>query len=77
MIQNYEKVGFVERKNGVCPKCGKRATRSKEFYQTINPWNQKTEAQILKEETLKAKEWLEKSTWHQKCEPKSPWGMPV
>ena len=39
--------------------CGKRVRRRKKFYQTINPWNQKTPSQITNELCIEIKQWQE------------------
>lgn len=72
MVQHYEQIGFHAKKSGICPVCGKKATRSEHFWQSISPWNQKTSRQIMDEERAKCKAWEEKSTYHKACEP-SPW----
>ena len=70
----FNECGFRRTKSGVCPICGKRATRTKHFYQTINPWNKnkdgslKTHEQIIQEEKAKANRWTEEPTLHAKCE---------
>ena len=38
-------------------KNGKTRQVTKKFYQTINPWNQKSESQILEEITKEADDW--------------------
>ena len=61
-------------KSGVCSVCGKRATRSKTFYQTLNPWNKnedgtvKDHGDIFHELKMEADEWLKKPIYHAKCE---------
>jgi len=73
---NYSKIGFVCKKSGICPICKKRATRSKEFYQTINPYNKnkdgtvKDGGDIMEEENIKADRWKELPVYHAKCEQK-------
>jgi hypothetical protein len=52
----FQRVGFKRSKKFVCS-CGRKLTRIKTFYQTINPWNQKTPEQILNEEAISAHEW--------------------
>ena len=74
MIQTYEKVGFTDKKSGICPTCQKRATRSKQFYQTINPWNRKTHSQIMEEERKNSEVWQSNPTYHSKCEPRRSFG---
>lgn len=70
----YEKVGFPSTKSGVCPVCGKPARRTKEFYQTISPFNRnadgapKTGREIISELRVKVAEWKLEPTYHAKCE---------
>lgn len=70
----YEKVGGKRTKKGKCPVCGKQAIRTKEFYQTINPWNKnkdgnlKTYSEIWSEESIKMCEWEQKAVVHAKCQ---------
>ncbi len=68
MTINFQKVGFKSRNTGKCPVCGKTASRVREFYQTINPWNQKTAEQIMDEERGKLAEWVKTAPVHVKCE---------
>lgn len=58
-----------QKKSGKCPKCGKKATRTKDFTQSINPWNKKTLEQIYEEEKPKMEAWEKTPTYHKKCEP--------
>ena len=61
-------------KSGVCPVCGKRATRSEKFTQTVNPWNTnkdgkvKTSAEIRVQLKQSADEWRAQPVLHAKCE---------
>lgn len=64
----YEKVGFHFTKKGKCTICGIYCIRKEEFYQTINPWNQKTKEEILIEEREKKNEWLRLPITHFKCQ---------
>lgn len=77
---NYKPVKYSATKTDICPICKKRATRSKTFSQTVNPFNTvwdffhkrnrpKTEAEILRELAIQANKWYAKRTYHQKCEP--------
>jgi len=74
MKVQFDKIGFHSKKSGKCPGCGKRATRSKEFYQTHNPWNKdsegniKTPQDIMEELKVRCKEWEEEPTYHARCE---------
>ncbi len=65
----FDEVAVRATKSGICPACGKRATRSMKFWQTINPWNRKTREQILREERKKADKWRREPVYHAKCEP--------
>ncbi len=71
----FIEMGFKTSKSGVCPKCGKRATRANHFYQTLNPFNKnadgtlKSSAEIIAEEREKSKVWKALPTFHARCEP--------
>lgn len=54
--ERYRKVGF-KRIVKAKTKSGKAKQRTKEFYQTMNPWNDKSPEQIIKEELTKAEKW--------------------
>lgn len=64
---NFQEISFKKTKRGLCDVCGKRGQLTRKFYQTINPWNNKTPEQILNEEKGKAAEWLAESFKHEKC----------
>jgi hypothetical protein len=70
---HYTEVGFTHKKSGICSICKKRATRSKYFYQTINPFNKnedgsiKNGGDIMKEENIKADKWKEEPVYHARC----------
>lgn len=62
-------------KRGPCAVCGKSAERSREFYQTVNPWNRnpdgsiKTTAEIRREVNAEAKAWQDDApVVHARCE---------
>ena len=62
------------RKSGKCRECGKRCSRSKEFWQTINPYNktksglQKTADDIRAELRVEVKTWLGEAVICASCE---------
>lgn len=70
----FNEVAVNPSKSGICPVCGKKATRSAKFFQTLNPFNTnddgsvKTRAQIYDELAIKVAEWKTKPTFHAKCE---------
>ena len=70
----FNEVAVNPSKSGICPVCGKKATRSAKFFQTLNPFNTnddgslKTRAQIYDELAVKVAEWKTKPTFHAKCE---------
>lgn len=39
MRYDFEKVSTTARATDRCPACGKKTTRSKEFWQTVSPFN--------------------------------------
>ncbi len=73
MRYTFPAIGFTAKKSGICPTCGKRATRSKRFEQTLNPFNKdkddciKTEGQIHIENKIAAEKWEKESVYHARC----------
>ena len=71
----FEEVKLYASKSGICPVCGKRATRNQKFQQTINPFNKtkdgivKTSSEIRPELRQAADAWRLLPTYHSKCEP--------
>jgi hypothetical protein len=74
MRVTFEEVKYTGKKTGKCPVCGKNCTRSKVFFQTINPFNKKEDGtlkdrhDIYEEEGIKLQEWKKTPPTHQKCE---------
>jgi hypothetical protein len=73
MITHFEKVTLYSTLKGKCSVCGKYCKRTKEFMQTLNPWNQiagrpKTESEILTELHAERREWASHGPRHEKCE---------
>jgi hypothetical protein len=70
----FRAYGVSGKKSGKCPHCGKRATRSERFEQTLNPFNRaadgfpKSEAHIIRECEIKRDAWLTLPTYHANCE---------
>jgi hypothetical protein len=68
----FEKVKHVEKRNGVCPVCGKRVQRSHTFEETVNPYNRnadgtiKERAEVLASVRAKGKAW-EPNFTHWNC----------
>lgn len=62
-------------KSGRCPACQKRARRSRNFFQTLNPFNVnaqgrvKTRKEIYAELEASGRKWEKEPTYHAKCEP--------
>lgn len=46
MIITFEVVRLCGRKQVKCQNCGRRVTRSKEFSQTINPFNKNADGEL-------------------------------
>ena len=78
VTHHFEKVVYPATKRGVCPVCGKTATRKSgdKFMQTINPYNTnakgkpKTYQEIWAELAEKSKAWVKETpVYHAKCEP--------
>lgn len=68
----FDKIKHVEKRNGVCPVCGKRSQRSKTFEETVNPYNRnedgtiKTPMQVLASVRAKGEAW-EPNLTHWNC----------
>jgi hypothetical protein len=60
---NFGKVTVDAKKSLNCPRCGKRVRRSKQFWQTVNPFNtradglMKTAHDIVPELIFEAEQW--------------------
>jgi hypothetical protein len=74
MRVTFSVVKFYSDKSGKCTVCGKRCSRTKEFYQTVNPFNKntrgevKTREEIYNELVTEAKAWRQEPVTHAKCE---------
>ncbi len=72
MRVDFEEVAVTVRSTGACPVCGKRTTRTRKFWQTLNPFNRlpdgapKTADDIRRELNQQADEW-EPDHRHTKC----------
>ena len=70
----FKEYGVTGKKTGICPKCKRKASRSKRFWQTQNPFNKndhgdtKSVDEILKENSQELKAWKKKPVFHAKCE---------
>jgi hypothetical protein len=70
----FQPVKLTVSKSGICPVCGKRATRTRTESQTINPWNRnadgtlKTENEIRLELHHEIDVWEREPVYHQRCE---------
>lgn len=75
----YDEIGYTCKKSGKCPVCGKPVTRTRKFYQTINPFNKNSKGkikdrdEILRECQEKSKRWKQLPAHHAKCEPRGYW----
>lgn len=78
VVHHFDKVVYPATKRGICPTCGKAATRKsgEKFMQTINPFNTnasgqpKTRKEIWDELAVKAAVWeKEGPVYHAKCQP--------
>lgn len=71
---NFQAVELKFSKSGICPACGKNASRTKKFFQTLNPFNKnddgsiKTVAQIKVELVAKGADWKIHPVLHARCE---------
>lgn len=72
----YDRITARASKSGVCPGCGKAATRSQTFGQTVNPFNRnpdgtvKTAAEVRASVNSEAVAWRDADTpvMHARCE---------
>lgn len=70
----FEEVSITGTKSGICPRCGKKVSRHKKFYQTLNPFNlgpgglPKSRSEIAVELTVEREKWWAEQVYHQKCE---------
>ena len=73
-IVNFKEYGVSGKKSGICPKCGKRATRSAKFWQTQNPFNKNSDGRIksiddiMEENRQELFKWKKEPVYHAKCE---------
>ncbi|MBY6273545.1 MAG: hypothetical protein CW346_15210 [Bacillaceae bacterium] len=73
MIVTFEVVRLYGRKQVKCQNCGRRVTRSKEFSQTINPFNKnadgepKNRYEITAELRQEREEWLKQPELCRRC----------
>ena len=74
MKVNFKEYGVTGKKTGICPKCGKKASRSKKFWQTQNQFNtndqgeMKSIKEIQAENSQELKSWKKEPVFHAKCE---------
>lgn len=74
MRVNFQVVEIKFSKSGICPVCGKIASRTKKFFQTLNPFNKnddgsiKNVAQIKSELVAKGNDWKIHPVLHARCE---------
>lgn len=74
MKVNFQVVELKFSKSGICPACGKSASRTKRFFQTLNPFNTnadgsiKTVEQIKSELVAKGTDWKIHPVLHARCE---------
>lgn len=65
MITRFHEIGLTGRKKFTCA-CGRKLTRQRRFYQTLNPYNRdsagnvKSQRQIIVEVRTEVEAWMEK-----------------
>lgn len=70
----FQEYGVRGSKSGICPKCGKKASRSTKIYQTQNPFNKnkdgimKSVDEIQTENKENLFKWKEEPVYHSRCE---------
>ena len=73
-VYHYEEVRAYGRKTGHCEVCGKSATRSQVFTNTINPFNRnedgsvRTRAEVQQRVLALVREWEQGPIRHARCE---------
>lgn len=74
MITTFREISRNAKKSGLCPRCGKRRTRTRRFYQTLNPYNRnldgspKTIEQIYEELKVAIADWVPNFRCQVACE---------
>lgn len=70
----FDEVKLTVKATAPCGKCGKKCSRSKKFWQTLNPFNTnadgsvKTRDQIMVELQAQAAKYRTQTIYHEKCE---------
>lgn len=71
----FQKIGWKAFKKGKCAACGKHGVeRTKEFYQTLNPWNRNADGELKSRDEIRAELRAEDAAWmaepvkHARCE---------
>lgn len=70
----FDEVKLSVKATAPCGKCGKKCSRSKKFWQTLNPFNTnadgsiKTRDQIMVELQAQAAQYRTQTIYHEKCE---------
>ena len=70
---NFQKISVKDTKKIKCKKCGKSTQETREFWQTVNPFNKnkdgsvKTIAEIYSEIGAELNEWMKKPLECNKC----------
>lgn len=71
---NFQKVELKFSKSGLCPVCGKNASRTIKLYQTLNPFNKGDDGSVKTVEKIKSELVADGNRWkispvlHAKCE---------
>lgn len=72
----FPKIERSFRKTGICPACGKKASRSKVAWATVNPFNldpstrlPRTPEQVLECVRAEGRAWEAEPVYHARCEP--------
>lgn len=71
---NFKEIATRATKSGKCPVCGKKATVTEKFWQTVNPFNldnqgiPKSASQIARENEKNAEIWKSEPAVHRKCD---------
>ncbi len=68
MITVFQEVSLPGVKWYKCA-CGRRVTRKKKFYQTINPYNKNAQGEIKSRQEILLELSAESTAWHAKTDP--------
>ena len=60
---NFQEISTTARSTGKCSVCGKRTTRSRRFWQTVNPFNRNADGTIRTPDDIRQSLSAEVAAW--------------